>query len=353
MESPRTVGLALGSGASRGWAHIGAIEALREENIPIDFIAGCSIGAYVGALYAAGSLESLKAFVLKMSGKNVFSYFDVVFPRSGLLNGTKRVRELFSMHTDITDFSQMHIPVMMVATDLKTGDKVVLNSGNLLEALRATMSIPGLFAPARIKGRFLVDGALVDPVPVGVARAMGADVVIALDLAGGLPSRKKRDQCTIETPAQFSSVNLDHNRPSEITAAVKQLAIETAPTTAVLAAQNETAPPAAKSELLQKLSDFYASAENSFRSKINELFQRESDMPDILETVMSSIDIMQGRITRINLAVDPPDILIQPRLRELKMMDFDQVEHVIEEGYIGVKENIEDIRALLEPRYRA
>ena len=152
MVSPKTVGLALGSGSSRGWAHIGVIEALREAKIPIDFIAGCSVGAYVGALYAADSLESLKAFVLKMDGKKVFSYFDVVFPRSGLLNGTKRVRELFSMHTDFTDFSQLYIPVKMVATDLNTGDKVVLKSGSLLDALRATMSIPGLFAPARIRG---------------------------------------------------------------------------------------------------------------------------------------------------------------------------------------------------------
>lgn len=169
MLSHKTVGLALGSGSSRGWAHIGVIEALREENIPIDFIAGCSVGAYVGALYAADSLESLKAFVLKMDGKKVFSYFDVVFPRSGLLNGTKRVRELFSMHTDFTDFSQLYIPVKMVATDLNTGDKVVLKSGSLLDALRATMSIPGLFAPARIKGRFLVDGGL------GVHRRQGED----------------------------------------------------------------------------------------------------------------------------------------------------------------------------------
>ena len=192
MVSPKTVGLALGSGSSRGWAHIGVIEALREAKIPIDFIAGCSVGGYVGALYGAGGLESLKAFVLKMNGKKVFSYFDVVFPRSGLLNGTKRVRELFSMHTDVNDFSQLKIPVAMVAADLKTGDKVVLTSGSLLDALRATMSIPGLFAPARLRGRFLVDGALVDPVPVGVARAMGADVVIAVDLAGGLASRKKQ-----------------------------------------------------------------------------------------------------------------------------------------------------------------
>ena len=330
MASSKTVGLALGSGSSRGWAHIGVIEALTEAKIPIDFIAGCSVGGYVGALYGAGGLESLKAFVLKMNGKKVFSYFDVVFPRSGLLNGTKRVRELFSMHTDVTDFSQLKIPVAMVATDLKTGDKMVLTSGSILDALRATMSIPGLFAPARIRGRFLVDGALVDPVPVGIARAMGADVVIAVDLAGGLASRKKQDKPPLKVPVQPARAPSAQKGPD-----------------GKITVERENGSPEIKNDLLQKLADHYASAENSFKTKINELLGREFDMPDIIETVMSSINIMQGRISRINLAVDPPDILIQPRLRGLKMMDFDQVAHVIEEGYVGAKERIEDIRALL------
>ncbi len=191
MASRKTVGLVLGSGSSRGWAHIGAIEALEEEGIPIDFIAGCSIGSYVGALYACGCLKSLKEFVLKMDGKKVFSYFDVVFPRSGLLDGSKRLRALFSMHTAAESFSDLGIPVLMVATDLETGSKVVLKSGNLISALRASMSIPGLFAPARLKDRWLVDGGLVDPVPVGVARALEADVVIAVDLNSGLVLQKK------------------------------------------------------------------------------------------------------------------------------------------------------------------
>jgi NTE family protein len=113
MSSRKTVGLALGSGSSSGWAHIGAIEALEEENIPIDYVAGSSVGSYVGALYASGSLKSLKEFVLRMDGKKVFSYFDVVFPRSGILDGTKRLKELFSTHTAVEDFSELKIPVMM------------------------------------------------------------------------------------------------------------------------------------------------------------------------------------------------------------------------------------------------
>ena len=311
-SSRKTVGLVLGSGGSRGWAHIGAIEALEEANIPIDCIAGSSIGSYVGAIYASGSIRSLKDFVLRMDGKKVFSYFDIVIPRSGLLDGTKRLKELFSMHTDVNDFSDLNIPVAMVATDLETGGKVVLNSGNLIEALRATMSIPGIFAPARVKNRWLVDGGVVDPVPIGVARAMGADVIVAVDLNGGFVSRKKGKKRTVHAEKKPDS-------------------------------QHES-----KNELTKKLTDFYENAGSSFKNRINELLGRERSTPDIIDTVISSIRIMENRITRMNLAVDPADILIQPRLGELKMLDFDHVEYVIEEGYLGIKEKVEDIKTLLE-----
>lgn len=312
MSLKKTVGLVLGSGSSRGWAHIGAIEALEDENIPIDLIVGCSVGAYVGAIYASGSLKSLKDFVLRMDGKKVFSYFDIVFPRSGLLNGTKRLRELFSMHTKVQNFSELKIPLTMVATDLETGQKVVINSGSILDALRASMSIPGLFAPAKLKNRWLVDGGLLEPVPVSVARAVGADIVIAVDLSSRVASKVNRRKTTLQTPNK----NWD---------------------------QEES-----QNELIKKLSDYYESAELSFKNKINVLLKKEASTPDIVETVTSSFNIMQDRINRINLAVTPADVLIRPQLGGLKMFDFDQVEDTIEEGYLRVKEKIENIRWLLE-----
>lgn len=318
MTSRKSVGLVLGSGASRGWAHIGIIEALVEAEIPIDFIAGCSVGAYVGALYASGSIDSLKKFLLRMDGKKIFSYFDVVFPRSGLLNGSRRVQELFSMHTDVNTFAELSIPLVMVATDLMRGEKVVITSGNIIEGLRATMSYPGLFAPVQVKGRWLVDGGLVDPVPVGVARAMGAGVVIAVDLNSRIVSRAKRSHAL-------------HDVKKNINLPVKVVDDESDD----------------RNELIKKMADFYENAENRFKNKTSDLLRRDSPTPDIIETVMTSIGIMQERITRINLAVDRPDILIQPRLGGLKMMNFDQVAHAIEEGYIGVQEKLEDIHNLL------
>jgi len=312
MAQKKTVGLVLGCGSSRGWAHIGVIEALEEGRIPIDFIVGCSVGAYVGAIYASGNLNSLKEFVLKMDGKKVFSYFDIVLPRSGILDGTKRLRELFSIHTDVQDFSELNIPVMMVATDLETGQKVVLRSGSVLDALRASASIPGLFAPARVNDRWFVDGGLVDPVPVSVARSLGADILIAVDLSSGNVSKLKRRKPTIQI--EEMPVKHEENR----------------------------------SELIKKLSLYYENAELSFKSKINDLFKKEAAMPDIIETVTTSINIMQDRITRVNLAVTPPDVLIQPHLGDLKMLDFDQVEHTIEEGYTKAKEKIGAIRTMLD-----
>ncbi len=311
MSNRKSIGLALGSGSSRGWAHIGVIEALKKERIPIDYIAGCSVGGYIGAIYASGGLDSLKEFTLSMDGKKVFSYFDVVFPRSGLLDGNKKLQEFLSCHTDAKTFEDLSVPVMMVATDLETGDKVVLKSGDLFSALRATMSMPGLFSPIKLKNKWLVDGGLVDPVPIGIARAMGADVVIAVNLNSGLVSKQKR-----------KDISKDEEK---------------------LSARSYEF----KNEMTQKLSEFYENAESIFKKKIKDMLKIEESSPDIIETVAGSIEIMQERITRINLAVDRPDILIEPLLGDLKMMDFDQVERAIEEGYQGVMLQMENIKEAL------
>jgi NTE family protein len=222
------------------------------------------------------------------------------------------------MHTDVLTFGELNTPLVMLATDLERGEKVVINSGKIIEGLRATMSYPGLFAPVKIKGRWLVDGGLVDPVPVGVARAMGAGVVIAVDLNSRIVSRTR--------PPDVLAVIADRDQ---------------------LSAKRADIAPDNRNELMKKMTDFYESAENRFKNKTGEMFRRDSATPDIIETVMTSISIMQERITRINLAVDRPDILIQPRLGEMKMMNFDQVAHAISEGYIGVQEKLEDIRNLL------
>lgn len=301
------VGLALGSGSARGWAHIGAIEALQEANIPIHYVAGTSIGAFVGAVYATGDLASLKEFALQMDWKKVLSYFDIVFPRSGLMNG-KKVHDLFSSHTKARTFEEFKIPVKMIATDLKKGEKVVIDSGNIIEAIRASVSVPGIFTPVHLNNKWLVDGGLVDPVPVGVARGMGADIVIAIDLNSGLSSGRLTGKLNKKTKT--------------------------------------TSSPKERNEFITRISEQYGVAERAVKKQIGRWFN-SSSKPSIIDVLGSSLGIMEEQITRINLAMDPPDILIQPRLGDLKMFDFDQAERSIQEGYTQAKYQIDNIKTLL------
>ncbi len=303
------IGLALGSGSSRGWAHIGAIEALQDADIPIHLVAGCSVGAFVGAVYASGGLERLKKYVIDMDGESMFSFSDLSVIRPGLLDGDKKLRELFCMHSDKKVFDELEIPLKVVAADMHFGDQVVLDSGDLLKALRASMSYPGLFAPVFHKNRWLIDGGVVDPVPVGVTRAMGADIVIAVNLDSGLVSRKRHQK------------------------------IEPAP---------EEKPLQFRNEFLKTLAGRYESAEKMIRKKLEHQKKKKPTTPGTRQVINSAIQLMQERITRVNFAVNPPDILITPRLGDLKMLDYDQVEHAIEEGYIATRNKISDIKMLME-----
>ncbi|MBT3807382.1 MAG: patatin [Deltaproteobacteria bacterium] len=303
------VGLVLGSGASSGWAHIGAIEALQDASIPIHLVAGCSVGAFVGAIFASGGLEQLKRYVIDMDGESMFSFSDLSFIRSGLLDGDKKLRELFCMHSDKKNFDELEIPLKVVAAEMYTGDQVVLDSGDLLKALRASMSYPGLFAPVYHKSRWLIDGGVVDSVPVGVARAMGADIVIAVSLDSELVSRRRHQKT------------------------------EVAP---------EITPPPVRNEFLKKLAARYEAVEKTIWKRLERQKKKKPTPPGTRQVISAAIQLMQDRITRVNFAVNPPDILITPRLGDLKMLDYDQVEHAIEEGYIATRNKVNDIRMLLE-----
>ena len=302
------VGLVLGSGASRGWAHIGVIEALHDAGIPIHLIAGCSVGAFVGAIFASGGLEHLKRYVIEMDGESMFTFSDFIFIKSGFLDGDKKLKELFCMHSDKKDFEDLEIPLKVVAADMHCGDQVILDSGDLLKALRASMSYPGLFAPVYHKNRWLVDGGVVDPVPVGVARAMGADIVIAVNLDSELISHKRHKKA-------------EHDP--------------------------EIKSPSVRNEFLKNLVSRYESAEILIRNRLELQKKKEATPPGTWQVINASIQIMQDRITRANLAVNPPNILITPRLGDLKLLGYDQVEHAIEEGYIATQNKVNDIRMLL------
>ncbi len=310
----KKVGLALGSGSARGISHLGVIQALEENDIPIDAIAGTSIGAFVAAIYATDKIESYREFVLKLNWRMILSYFDVVFPKSGLLEG-KKVHDLFSMHTKAQTFDDFRIPVKMVATDLTTGQAVIMDSGNIIEAIRASISVPGVFTPVVADGRVLVDGGLVNPIPVDVARSMSVDIVIAVNLNDGLTAKRKGKQSAkveLELPD-------DEDDDDE------------------------------KNEILAKLTHSYSQAGKLVKEKLNLWLDRDEEArPNIMEVLGSTLDIMEEKIARTNLELHPPDVLITPRLGDLSMFDFDESARAIQEGYDRAMEKMDEIRKLVK-----
>jgi NTE family protein len=178
----RKIGLALGCGAARGLAHIGVLRAIGEAGIHVDVVAGSSMGALIGAVFVAGNLERLAADFLAFDWKSIASLLDPVFPRTGMIDG-KKVANFLRAYTPCANIEELSIPFRAVATGLTNGEAVPIGMGDLVEAVRASIAVPGLFTPARSDGRILVDGGLVDPVPVSVAREMGATLIIAVDLS--------------------------------------------------------------------------------------------------------------------------------------------------------------------------
>ncbi|BEQ14886.1 patatin-like phospholipase family protein [Desulfoferula mesophila] len=289
------VGLALGSGSSRGWAHIGVIRALAEAGVEISCIAGTSIGALVGAGFALDKMDVLEEFARQLDWKQIVSFLDVVFPRSGLFDGGK-ITEFFRGHVHEVNIQDLPLPYCAVATDLATGDEVVFSQGDLVEAIRASVSIPGVFTPARRDGAFLVDGGLVNPVPVSVARRMGADYVIAVDLNHGRIDKSGNGAMTDnDSSAKHGEEDL-------------------------------------KRKITQELADRFSQLSSPSLSQIGKWISKEPT-PNIIEVLTTSINIMAAQITEINLKRDPPDLLIRPRLGHLRLMEFHRAEEAIEEGY--------------------
>ncbi|MBU1017714.1 patatin-like phospholipase family protein [Patescibacteria group bacterium] len=181
MKKRKKVGLALGGGGARGCAHIGVIKALTEAGIPIDCIAGTSIGSFIGGIYVAGDIDELERYFLKIKWKDVVKHFDPVIPKKGFFEGGK-ICQLIDKLLKHKSFQKNRIPFRAVATDLFSGKEEILKNGSLTQAIRASVAIPGIFTPVKRGSTYLIDGGVVNPVPVNVVRNMGADIVIAVDL---------------------------------------------------------------------------------------------------------------------------------------------------------------------------
>ncbi|MCS6787410.1 MAG: patatin-like phospholipase RssA [Thiobacillaceae bacterium] len=297
MSHRPIIGLALGSGSARGWAHIGAIRALAELGITPRIVCGTSIGALVGAAYAAGRLERLEAWVCSLKLQGVVSFFDFSL-NGGMLKGA-RLMEFFRTHFEDRPIEALDLPYGAVATDLASGREVWLREGSLLDAVRASIALPGLFTPVLRAGRWLVDGGLVNPVPVTLARALGAEVVIAVDLNTFLIGRHLRKR----EPAG--------NRPAadSLTAALMQR--------------------------LQALPLPWREADEGGETP-----------PSLFDTLATSLNIMQVQISRSRLAGEPPDVLITPRVAHLGLLEFHRAREAIAEGRRAVHSALPQLRAL-------
>jgi NTE family protein len=270
------------------------LRALAAHDIRPSIICGTSIGAVVGAAYAAGELDAFERWARRLDRRQVAAYLDF-----GLRGGLVRAKKVFdALAEEIPDRDIESLPMTFaaVATDLATGHEIWLRRGLLYDALRASVALPGLVSPVRSEGRWLVDGGLVNPVPVSVCRALGADTVIGVDLNTTLVGRRFRsvgsDQSEeVESPQSTPFSGLDGVR-----AALQRVA----------------------GDVRQRLG--------------GEATARRDESPSILDVVANSLNIMQIRVTRSRMAGDPPDLLVAPRLRDFGLLDFDRAEEAVEEG---------------------
>jgi NTE family protein len=286
---PGRLGLALGSGAARGWAHVGVIRALSAAGLTPAIVAGSSSGALVGALYAAGRLDRLEEWGRKLDWRTVAGTFDLSL-RGGLIKA-RRLLETLVADLDDRDLRDLELPFAAVATDLDSGREVWLREGSLFDSIRAAIALPGLVTPVRLEGRWLVDGGLVNPVPVSLCRAMGADSVIAVDLNTTLLGRRAHPH-----PAGREE-EAEAEAPGEIVSAIRSFA----------------------AELFERVSS-------------REAGEREEPPPSFFEVATNAINIMQVRITRSRMAGDPPELLVTPRLHDFGLLDFDRAAEAIAEG---------------------
>ncbi|EOV4170072.1 patatin-like phospholipase RssA [Yersinia enterocolitica] len=295
------IGLALGAGAAKGWAHIGVINALKKMGIKIDVVAGCSVGSLVGAAYASDHLDSMERWVRSFKYWDVIRLMDFSWRRSGLLRG-ERVFNAVNEIIEVQDIADCVLPFGSVVTNLTTGRELWLTEGDIKQAIRASCSMPGLFSPVWFGGYWLVDGAVVNPVPISLARAMGADRVIAVDL--------QHDAHLIQQEILSAQVPLE-----------------------------------------DKSADISDSWRGRLRARITNLSSNSTkNAPSAMEIMSTSIQVLENRLKRNRMAGDPPDVLIQPYCPQISMLDFHRADEAIAAGQLAVEKCEEQLYHLIRHR---
>lgn len=303
MARPR-IGIALGSGSARGWSHIGVLEALHDAGIELDIVCGASMGALVGAAYASNRLVELKDFAEALTWRKIVRLLDVRLTGGGLIDGRQLVALLHKLKITGT-IEDCEKPFAAIATDLETGREIWLRQGPIDLAVRASISLPGILSPLRHGDRWLVDGGLVNPVPVSACRALGADIVIAVNVNGDLvePFASRGSKSVVRGmtgfPPDFATRLLD-----QIPAGIRKQVSGIAP----------------------------------------KLLGQAPPSPAYFNVLANSINIMQDQITRARLAGEPPHVMLVPRLREIGLMEFHRAPEAIDEGRACVEHALPALR---------
>src|SRR5271166_5232549 len=300
---PTTIGVVLGAGAARGWAHIGALQELNAIGIRPEVVVGSSIGSLVGGCYAAGKLAMLEAFARSLTRRRVLGFIDFSFAGGGLIGG-ERLRARLEAELGGIKIEDLPVRFAGVATEISGGHEIWLQRGALVEAIRASYALPGVFEPVRVEGRWMFDGAIVNPVPVSVARALGAERVIALNISSDSVGRGT----AIQDP--FGRLG---------------------------------APPAAEETVSDNggtITRWWRGGNGSAKAGAN----ADAPAPGLLTSMVNAFDILQDRIMRSRLAGDPPDALVQLKVGKIGMFEFHRADELIALGREAIRKAAAEIK---------
>ena len=318
----KKVGLALGSGGAKGIAHVAVIDYCEKNAIPINIIAGSSIGAVIAALYAYGSLKEFVSFLRLVKSNDIFSYFDPVFPKTGLIQGRRMIELLAKFIPKSVSIEDLKIPVAIVATDFYSGNPVVFKKGNVLDAIRASISIPGIFVPVRYMDTVLLDGGVANPLPIDVVKQMGAGITIAVNLH---PTTKvKKAKIAAMNSLQELSPK-EENSSNDIIEHVDKEPVDTL------------------SKITQRSGGWINKAKQ-WLGMNSEANAAKDNIPNIFEIVSGTIDIMEFMNTTLMITYNKPDVLIEPDLLQVSTLDFTKVDMLLQEGYAACERVQKDIK---------
>lgn len=308
--------MALGSGAARGLAHIGVLKVLEREKVPIHFIAGTSAGALIGAVYASGvKARQMEEIAIGIDRMEMARLFDPVLPWSGLIDG-KKIEEFVAQIFGDALIKDLKIPFLAIATDILTGEEVIIAEGSVIKAVRASISIPGIFTPVEFNNRLLVDGGVVDPVPFEVLRDMGMERIVAVNVIADLPGR----------PA-YASESTPPTRLASGSAAMRKIDIQ-----------------AVNLRIKKLIKTRIQSTARAIKAKI-----RDEKIPSIFKILSQSITIMEKEIVKSRLQKADVDVIIRPNLAHISALDFDRAEECIKEGERATEALLGQINKLRVP----